>query len=148
MNLFPCCLYAELTLVPSSTPTSAASSAEKMLALVLLDAPGPDLLAIDVEGGRSAFAASAVVGEIELDGRLAWYKLLGGVDRVLVKTHMVVGVRRLAVHHVEAPPAEAAALAEDHAVGALLGISTSAVIVFDWFFTLMKAFSIMPVMPA
>ena len=34
VNLFPCCGYAELTLVPSSTPTSAASSAEKMLALV------------------------------------------------------------------------------------------------------------------
>ena len=85
----------------------------------VLDASRPDLLAVDVERGRSAFAAAvAVVGEIELDRRLAGRKPLAGVDRVLLKTHKVVGVGRLAVLHVEAPAAEAAALAEDHAVGA------------------------------
>src|SRR5207342_1812099 len=87
----------------------------------VIDAAGPDLLAIDIEGGRSAFAASAVVGEVELDGRFAWSKRFGGVDRVLVKAHMVVGVRRLAIHHVETPPAEASALAEDNAVSATFG---------------------------
>jgi hypothetical protein len=46
VNLFSCSLYAELTLVPSSTPTSAASSAEKMLALVFSTRPDPTFLSL------------------------------------------------------------------------------------------------------
>ena len=46
VNLFPCCPYAELTFVPSSTPTSAASSAEKMLALVFSTRPVPTFLSL------------------------------------------------------------------------------------------------------
>ena len=38
----------------------------------MLDAAGADLLAVDEERGRAAFAAAvAVVGELELDRRLA-----------------------------------------------------------------------------
>ena len=57
MNLLWCDEYASLTGVPSSMPTSAASSAEKMFALVCSMRPAADFLPIDEERAVAAGAS-------------------------------------------------------------------------------------------
>src|SRR5262249_56563750 len=90
-------------------------------ALGAVDPTRRDLLAVDEECAGAALAdATTVIGELEADRCLpSGQRLLGG-HRVALEAQPVVGVRWLAVFHVEAPAAEATCLSQDHAVGPVL----------------------------
>ena len=91
-------------------------------ALRLVDPALRDLLAVDEDPARAALAEpAAIVGEVELDRRLARGQRLVGGDLIAFEAQPVVFVGRLAVLHIEAPAAEPAALREQNALRPALG---------------------------
>src|SRR5690606_7256693 len=87
-----------------------------------LDLALGDLLAVDEQAtGAAAPDASALVAEVEHHLVPAGRQRLRRGDLLDAQAEVVVGVARLAVRHVERPPAEATALGDDHAVRAAFG---------------------------
>ena len=90
------------------------------IGLSLLDPPLGDGLSVHVEGRLATLAGSAaVIGEVEGDRRGTGRQGFGCGDGVALQPEEVVGVGRLAVLHVQRPAAEATALRQDRAVGAI-----------------------------